>query len=110
MAICASNFWTLAIGTSVADGAVDREDLDTILVPGEDSAGVVAVGSKVIGLSPWTISTVSPQVLTQRLQINLGPSPWCRFIDLIPYETDMSCPGRSMEDIFVPNGNSNILT
>ena len=46
MAIWASNFWTLAIGTSVADG-VEREELGAVLVPGIDLTGVVSVGSNV---------------------------------------------------------------
>ena len=46
MAIQASNFWTLAIGTSVADG-VEREELGVVLVLGIDSIGVVSIGSDV---------------------------------------------------------------
>ena len=45
--ICASSFWILAIGTSTAFGGVDREELGMLLVPGEDSAWVVSVGSGV---------------------------------------------------------------
>ena len=43
MSIWASNFWTLAIGTSAEDG-VEWEELEVVLVPGTDSFRVVSVG------------------------------------------------------------------
>ena len=46
MAIWASNFWNLAIETSVADG-VEWEELGAVLEPGIDSTGVVLVVSDV---------------------------------------------------------------
>lgn len=47
MSIWVCSFWTLAVGTSAADGGVDREELAALLLSGADSAGVVPVVSTV---------------------------------------------------------------
>ena len=49
VAIWASRFWTVPIGTNAFDSGVDQEELGSLLVPGVESDGVVSIGPKVAG-------------------------------------------------------------
>lgn len=43
--------------------------------------------------------------LTQRLHVYFGPPIWCRLIGLILDQTDVHCPNRSPENIYVKYGH-----
>ena len=65
--------WTLAIGTISSNDGVNRDELGAILVLGEDSAGVVSVGSKVDGSPPSDFFTISAKFSRSGCKSTLGP-------------------------------------
>lgn len=99
MDIWAFNLYTLAIRKSAADSRVDREELGTLVVLGEYLDGLASMGSE------CTLYCIH-QVLTQQLQINSMPSPWCCHIGLIHDETYIHNLGRNTKDITVPERHS----
>ena len=72
VAISALSFWTIESGTRVVDG-VEGEELEVVLTPRIDSAGVVSVGSDIAGLAIWDCSTVDVMFLPSGCISGRGP-------------------------------------